>query len=128
MTDHIELGKMGEEIARDHLTDTGYTILESNWRHKKMEIDIIASKDDTLVLVEVKTRGTKNFGDPESFVDKKKQLMMADAAETYIFQNQLEVSVRYDIISVVVETYHVMVLHIEDAFFPDNLGTHEAYY
>ena len=119
---------MGEEIARDHLTDTGYTILESNWRHKKMEIDIIASKDDTLVLVEVKTRGTKNFGDPESFVDKKKQLMMADAAETYIFQNQLEVSVRYDIISVVVETYHVMVLHIEDAFFPDNLGTHEAYY
>jgi putative endonuclease len=79
-------------------------------------------------MVEVKTRGTRQFGDPESFVDKKKQLMLADAAEEYILQNKLDVPVRYDIISVIIDEFHTIVMHIEDAFFPDNLKTHEAYY
>jgi putative endonuclease len=128
MTDHIELGKKGEAIATEHLVFLGFTILESNWRHKKMEVDIIALKDNVLIMVEVKTRGTRQFGDPESFVDKKKQLMLADAAEEYILQNKLDVPVRYDIISVIIDEFHTIVMHIEDAFFPDNLKTHEAYY
>ena len=128
MTDHIELGKKGEALAVEHLDAMGYTILETNWRYKKMEIDIIALKENVLIMVEVKTRSTNDFGVPESFVDKKKQLMMADAVEEYMVQNKLEVPVRYDIISVIIDEAHTIIMHIEDAFFPDNLSTHEAYY
>lgn len=126
MTDHIELGKRGEQEAREHLIALGYTLRDTNWRCNKIELDIVAEKDGMLIIVEVKTRGTHYFGNPESFVDKAKQKMMAEGAEAYIHQNKLDMPVRYDIVSVVIEEYHVAVMHIEDAFFPDNLGTFEA--
>src|SRR5574343_2028860 len=126
MTDHIELGKRGEQEAREHLIALGYTLRDTNWRCNKIELDIVAEKDGMLIIVEVKTRGTHYFGNPEWFVDRAKQKMIAEGAEAYIHQNKLDMPVRYDIVSVVIEEYHVAVMHIEDAFFPDNLGTFEA--
>ncbi len=129
MAEHNELGEEGEKIAKEHLMSIGFEILETNWRKGKMEVDIIAQKNEVLILVEVKSRSSSQFGHPEAFVDGKKQLMMADAAEAYIYDHQLkDMSVRYDIISLVIANEHCSVLHIQDAFYPDNLGLSKVYF
>lgn len=65
MADHNELGEKGEELARLHLIDNGYKIRETKWRTGSLELDIIAEKDDTLVIVEVKTRSGAFADNPE---------------------------------------------------------------
>ena len=72
MAYHNELGKIGEQLAADYLTRNGYTILERNFIYQKAEIDIIAQKDDTISIVEVKTRNSPFFGNPQEFVTKGK--------------------------------------------------------
>ena len=72
MAEHYELGKKGEQLAVNYLIGKGYKIVERNWRFQKAEIDIIARKAETLISVEVKTRSTKNFGNPQDFVNPKK--------------------------------------------------------
>lgn len=57
-------GERGEKIARRFLEDRGYSIVEQNYRTRHGELDIIARKDGTLVIVEVKLRRTTGFGDP----------------------------------------------------------------
>ena len=65
MAKHNKLGKKGELIAFMFLQKEGFCILKTNWRYQKAEVDIIAQKDGFLVFVEVKTRGSKKFGNPE---------------------------------------------------------------
>jgi len=126
MAEHNELGERGEELAFKYLSDVGIEVLERNWRKYKLEVDIIAKDEDTIVFVEVKTRGTDYFGKPEHFVDKKKMMMMAEAAEYYIDElGRDDLEVRYDIIAIVIEPDKEIVMHIQDAFFPDNLGLSE---
>lgn len=124
MAEHNELGTTGEELARHHIAGLGLDILESNWRNGKLEIDVIAKDGNCLVLVEVKTRQSDFFGPPESFVDKKKQNMMAEAAEIYMSGlNDADLEVRYDIVAVLVNPqggYEIK--YFRDAFFPDDLG------
>ena len=70
---HNELGKLGETLAANFLQANGYTIVERNWRVNRIEIDLIARLDDTLIFVEVKTRSSDYFGSPEVFVTKRKK-------------------------------------------------------
>ena len=56
MADHLEIGKEGEELAARYLEEKQYTILEQNWRYRHREIDIIASRDNLIIIVEVKVR------------------------------------------------------------------------
>ena len=72
MAEHNELGKKGEELAVKYLQEDGYEILDRNWTFQKAEIDIIAQKDNYLAIVEVKTRSSLDFGDPQDFVKPKK--------------------------------------------------------
>ena len=72
MAEHNELGKFGEELAVEFLQQNGYDILETNWTFQKAEIDIIAQKDSTLAVIEVKTRSSIAFGLPQDFVKPKK--------------------------------------------------------
>ena len=72
MANHNELGKKGEEFAIDFLVKAGYKILEKNYRFQKAEVDIIALKGLVLAIVEVKTRSTDYFGNPQDFVNPKK--------------------------------------------------------
>jgi putative endonuclease len=65
MAEHNELGEKGEELARNFLRKKGYKIIERNWRFGKDEIDIIAIDNDYLVIVEVKTRRSNYFAEPE---------------------------------------------------------------
>ena len=51
MAEHYELGKKGEQLAVNYLINKGYKIVERNWRFQKAEIDIIATKDKTLISV-----------------------------------------------------------------------------
>jgi len=118
MAEFHELGKSGEEIAIGHLRQLGYDILEQNWRKGSFEVDIIAQKGKTLVIAEVKTRSTNYFGEPEEFVTKTKQRNLIKAANGYIYENNLEVETRFDIISVLIKGGQYKVHHIEDAFYP----------
>jgi putative endonuclease len=118
MADHNELGKKGEEIAAEYLTRQGFKILERNWRFEKDEIDIIATGEGFLAIVEVKTRSTDIFGQPEEAVTKKKEKYIVRATEEYIIQHNLMMEVRYDIISIVVRNGKPKINHIREAFYP----------
>lgn len=118
MAKHNELGKQGEDIAVQYLTDKGYEILERNWRNIHKEIDIIAKKGKELVIVEVKTRQSDEYGDPDMAVTRQKQSRLISAANAYIFQNRLDFSTRFDIISIIFGEDGSVVNHIEDAFLP----------
>ena len=65
MAKHNELGKLGEELATQFLTEKGYEILEKNWRNKHKEIDIVAKDGNELVIVEVKTRQNDDHGNTD---------------------------------------------------------------
>jgi putative endonuclease len=115
MAEHNETGQVGEEIAARYLVSKGFTILETNWRFRKLEADIIARSGDLLVVAEVKTRATRFFGEPETFVTRKKQQNLIQAAHEYIQRKELQLEVRFDIVSVVLNDESA-VRHIEDAF------------
>ena len=118
MAKHFELGKKGEEIAAIYLMGKGYNILERNWRFGRDEIDIIAEYDKFLVIVEVKTRSTGYFGKPEESVTEKKQRFLIRAANEYVNQKEIELEIRFDIFSIVIESNKQTINHIEDAFYP----------
>ncbi len=117
MAEHNITGKKGEEMAAIFLKENGYTILETNWRFMNLEADIIAITDKILVIVEVKTRKSNYFGEPESFVNRQKQKNLIKAANAYIERNQFDLEVRFDIVSVVLNDSNA-IKHIEDAFYP----------
>lgn len=118
MAEHNELGKMGEDLAVQYLTDKGYEILERNWRNIHKEIDIIAKEGNDLVIVEVKARQTDEYGEPDIAVTKRKQRMLIAAANAYILRNNLDKSTRFDIVSIVFKDGEPVIEHIEDAFLP----------
>ncbi len=118
MAEHNDFGKMGEEMAQKHLLAKGYKIIATNWRFGKDEIDIVAMHNSFLVIVEVKTRSTNFFGDPEEAVTNKKKKFLVRAADAYINIHNVAEEVRFDIISIVVTGPHWEINHIEDAFYP----------
>ena len=118
MAEHNDFGKLGEELAVDYLTGKGYKILERTWRNIHKEIDIIAKDGNFLVIVEVKTRQTDAYGEPDTAVTKHKQRMLIAAANAYIARKHLDVETRFDIISIVFNDGEPVIEHIEDAFLP----------
>jgi putative endonuclease len=118
MAEHNELGKKGEEIAKEYLAGKGYKILETNWVSGKNEIDILAVDGKYLVVVEVKTRHSNYAGEPETAVTREKQKSLIRAANAYIRKMNIDLEVRFDIISILVVKGKEQVNHIEDAFYP----------
>ena len=117
MGKHNELGKKGEQLAVDFLLKNGYDIVERNYRFDKAEVDIIARKEDILAIVEVKTRSTTDFGNPEDFVKPKQIKNLVKAVDEYVNENNLDVEVRFDIIAIVKNGKNYEIEHIEDAFY-----------
>ncbi len=115
---HNEIGKVGENLAADYLIGKGYQILERNWRNVHKEIDIIAKDGDFLVIVEVKTRSTDEYGNPDIAVNRTKQRRLISAANSYIYRKKLDVNTRFDIISIILTDGKPLIEHIEDAFLP----------
>lgn len=77
-------GSRGEAQAAEYLLGLGYTILQTNWRCRRGEIDIIAQDGATLVFVEVRTRSSANLGSPEESVTIAKQRRLAELAQIYL--------------------------------------------
>lgn len=121
MSESYTLGKNGEQLAADYLRCLGYQILEERWRLHHLELDIIAIDRETqeLVFVEVKTRTTPIFGNPEDAVDYRKIMNTVRAADAYIKQTGNEQPWRFDIIAVVDNGKSQPTLtHFKEAFYP----------
>ena len=101
MAAHNELGKWGEDLAAEYLQEKGYEILERDWKSGHYDLDIVAREGDTLVVVEVKTRRNRLFGDPEEAIDHKKLRSLQSAINHYIKSHPASRNVRFDIISIV---------------------------
>jgi len=113
---HNKLVKEGELIAFMVLQRDGFTILETNWRFQKAEIDIIAKKDGFLIFTEVKTRGSKKFGKPSDAIDKKKIALYKDAVEGYLEQHPSEDEIRFDVVNIIIGKDETQIEHIPNAF------------
>ncbi|NGY36560.1 YraN family protein [Flavobacterium sp. XN-5] len=117
MAEHNDLGKFGEEMAVEFLQKNGYLILDTNWTFQKAEIDIIARKENTLAIVEVKTRSSLEFGLPQDFVKPKKIQLLVKAVNEYVNQKNLDVEVRFDIIAIHKDDKSFVIEHLIDAFY-----------
>lgn len=117
MAEHNDFGKLGEEIATQFLIEKGYIILHKNWRYLKAEVDIIAKKENTLVITEVKTRSSSFFGNPEEFISKAKIKLLISAADAYVQKHNLDLDIRFDVIAIVKNNKTKDIKHIEEAFF-----------
>lgn len=118
MAAHNKLGKEGEEEASAYLRDKGYTILHRNWHAGRKELDIVAEKDGTLVVVEVKTRRNDVFGNPEDAITPRKIRNIVASADAYIKLFAIDLLVRFDVITVVGTCPPFEIEHIEEAFLP----------
>ena len=110
------LGKYGEDVAASFLQDRGYSILERNWRCEIGEIDLIAQHKESLVFVEVKTRSTNYFEEPQDAVKPKKIKLLLSAIDYYVIEKDLDVEVRFDIIAIIHQNKQTKITHLEDAF------------
>ena len=121
MAEHNLVGKKGEEIARNYLLDKGFKIRHLNWRYKKNELDVVAEKNNLLVVVEVKTRTSEYFENPREAVTIKKQKYIIKATDAYINEFNIDNETRFDIIAVSLLEAETKIEHIEDAFQPSLL-------
>lgn len=114
MSDKIETGNKGETLAAEFLKDKGFTILDRNYRFNHGEIDLIVQRDNWVLFIEVKTRASSAYGEPEDFVDRRKTNKIFEAAEEWIFSTDWKGHIRFDIISVKLGD-NVRIEHFEDA-------------
>ncbi len=117
MGKHNEFGKEGEQIATDFLLKKGYTISYRNYRYLKAEIDIIAKKDDTVAIVEVRSRRSDYIENIAETVTPKKIKLLVMAANHYILSADLDVEVRFDIITILKNKNRFEIEHLENAFY-----------
>lgn len=115
---HTELGRFGEELAEKHLHKKGFRILKKNYRFGKIEIDLIAESEDKLIVIEVKTRQTAEIGEPWRAVTRSKQKQIIKAANHFIITENCHLETRFDVVSIVHNSYRTDIEHIEDAFSP----------
>lgn len=118
MAIHNTTGKTGEQLAAEYLIAAGYTVRETNWKSGKLELDIVAQKDNRLVVVEVKTRSHTMYEYPEEAVTGQKISRIVAATEAYIRLYDIPFETRFDIISVIFSGDEPHIEHIEDAFYP----------
>lgn len=98
-----ERGAQGEEIAARWLCDRGFVLLERNWRYRGAEIDIIAAYDDTLRIVEVKSRTERAKGSIVNSLGDAKMRQLVKGADGYISGRGVSFpgGVRFDLITVI---------------------------
>ena len=116
MAQHNVLGKQGEDLAAAHLLNKGYKIVARNFRYQRAEVDIIARKDDVLAVIEVKTRSTPDFGNPQHFLRRKQVQQLVKAINHFVNDHHLQVEVRFDIIAIIKNEEGINIQHLEDAF------------
>lgn len=112
MAQHNDIGKIGEEKAAFYLQQQGYLILERNWRLGHLELDLVCTKENVLVIVEVKTRCSGEEY-PEELLNYRKRVYLRRAADAYIKAKGLQMEVRFDLILLTGKDFSIH--HIVDA-------------
>lgn len=107
------IGDQGEKQAAEYLEHKGFEILAQNWRHKHLEVDIIAKDGIFLIFVEVKVRKSATYGYENTLISNAKQKALSRAAEAYIFENSYTGKIRVDLISIIDKK----LTYIKDAFW-----------
>lgn len=113
----LDKGKDGEDMACAYLKTQGYRIKSRNFYYQKAELDIVASKDDTLAIVEVKWRFSDFYGSPETFVTPKKRKLLARDADFYVRNFNWQGETRFDIVIIVGQPPNHSLTHIKQAFY-----------
>lgn len=117
MAIHNRTGEKGESLALEYFSNMGYEILHKNWRHKHLEVDIIASYKSILHFIEVKTRTSLKYGYPEENVDAKKIRMLINASEEFLYQYPQWQRIQFDVLSInIKEDEQVGYFLIEDVY------------
>ncbi len=116
MAKHHILGAEGEEMAAQWLLEKGFAVLHRNWRYSYYEIDIIATHENVLHFIEVKTRSNSRYGRPEESVDRKKMLRLMKAATAFQYQHPQWKRIQYDVLSVFIEPGKTEYFFIEDIY------------
>ena len=117
MAQHNDFGKLGEEKAVAYLQQNGYVIQARNYRYRKAEIDIVAQKGNILAIVEVKSRQAPFLAELSDSINAKKKELLVMAADAFVITKDLDVEVRFDIITVVGKSEQFQLQHIKDAFY-----------
>ncbi|MEP3207998.1 MAG: YraN family protein [Maribacter sp.] len=117
MGKHNEFGKEGEEIAVEYLMKQGYQIKYKNYRYLKAEIDIIAQQENTLAIIEVRARSNDRIIPIADTITKKKIQLLVLAADHYIVENDLDVEVRFDVITILKNKSVFKIEHLKSAFY-----------
>lgn len=116
-------GDAGESAAARHLESKGFTVLHRNWRHGRLEVDIICTHGEDLVFVEVKTRRAGSLAAPEYALSKEKMKRLVRAASLYLSENDCwEHPCRFDFVAVTDSKAGPEVVHFQDAFDAAGLG------
>ena len=111
-------GDYGENLAANYLEQKGYRILERNFRIGKGEVDIVAKDEDTLAFIEVKTCTVSNFGEPETWVTRRKQKQIGKIASGYLQKHDLQdVDCRFDVVAITFKKDQAHIHLIKDAFW-----------
>lgn len=119
-----DIGRIGEDIAADHLRGLGWAVLDRNWRNRFGELDLIAADETVLVVVEVKTRASRVFGDPVAAVTPDKLARMRRLIRQWLADNRDRwwSAIRFDVVSVQLDsrdpraTEHAVVRHHRGVF------------
>ncbi|MBF6628157.1 MAG: YraN family protein [Proteiniphilum sp.] len=116
MAEHNKLGWKGEDAAVKFLESKGHRIIERNWTFLGYEVDVVTEHDEYIVFVEVKTRASAEWGNPEDFVGKQRMRRMIAAANHYLIMHRIDKPARFDIVSILWNDRQFELEHIEDAF------------
>lgn len=118
MVSRKRIGEIGEVAARRYLETIGYRIVDTNFRTRVGEIDLIAYDDAVLAFIEVKTRRNTRCGSPGEAVDWKKRKKINKVALVYMSKNRLfDRQVRFDVVEIIIENNHIKLISlIKDAF------------
>ncbi len=97
----MRTGKRGEDLAAAYLAEAGYRIIERNYRCIFGEIDIVAEEGETLIFIEVKSRRSEAYGDPQLAVGHQKQKKISRIAMHYLEEKRLRQRLaRFDVVAV----------------------------
>lgn len=116
---HITLGKAGEDYAAQWLGANGYTVMERNWRHGHLEIDIICRHEAELVFVEVKTRRDAGHGGGPGAITRFKRQRLEKAAAFWLSSHDYWlIPCRFDVVCLYQCMNGFRLEHYRNAFIP----------
>ena len=118
MTQAHDLGKKAEALAAGYLQKSGYALLARNYRYLKSEVDLIVQKENIVVGIEVKARTVGFVVAPHEAVSYKKIQLLVTAMDHFVQSKNMDVEVRFDLITYVFKGDDWEQDHIVDAFYP----------